>query len=421
MAVAVVAAVALIAGGLSFWSRIITPIDPSVVDAHPNRKAPWTADGVVLWEGTEGGLSVGDRVVAVEGRSMQYWGDRLFDPYAKRPNIAVDATLIYQVERNGELRNVPVTLRPYPLASTLVAHWSLVLLIVVQLGLTAFVFIRRPDNSAARAALLLASLAAWAAPWWLGPHLQIIDLVMATGFWRYVAGEISDALVLAALLYFVLIFPRPGKVLSHHRWLAGLVYAAPFVLHGIWLVMVVPAASDTLERARLFASPIVLTKVGYPIVVIAALIFGYRSTSDTVSRQQLRWLAVTLGAGLSLYVIFWLVPEVVIGHPLLSKGYRFAVFLPVPFATAAAILRYRAFGIDIVNRALVSMFLATCLVIVFEIVAGLLGMLIEKEVGFLISLLITAVVTPFVIEPLREWIQRIVNRLLDNSCSEVPK
>jgi two-component system NarL family sensor kinase len=163
----------------------------------------------------------------------------------------------------------------------------------------------------------------------------------------------------------------------------------------------------------------VLTKVGYPIVVIAALIFGYRSTNDAVSRQQVRWLAVTLGAGLSLYVILWLVPEVVIERPLLPKGYRFAVFLPAPFAAAAAILRYRAFGIDIVNRALVSMFLVTCLVILFEIVAGILGMLIEKRAGFVISLLITAVVTLYVIEPLRDWIQNIVNRLLNSSCNEV--
>jgi hypothetical protein len=106
-------------------------------------------------------------------------------------------------------------------------------------------------------------------------------------------------------------------------------------------------------------------------VIIAALIFGYRSTIDTTTRQQLRWLAATLGAGLNLYAFFWLVPEVVIERPLLPKGYRFAVFLPAPFVAAAAIMRYQAFGVDIVNRTLVSMFLVTCLVILFEIVVGL--------------------------------------------------
>jgi two-component system, NarL family, sensor kinase len=421
-AVAVVAVIALSAGGLSFWSRITTPSDLSVIDAHLHRRAPWSAEGVVLWEETAGALRAGDRVVGVEGQSMQYWADRLFDPSAQRPRVAIGAALDYQVERNGQIQNVRVILQPYPIVSTLVANASLVLLVGLLLGLTVFVFVHRPDNSAARAALLVAGLASWAAPWWLGPRLEIIDLVMATGWWRHVMGELADAFTLAAVLHFVLVFPRPRMLLSRHGWLVAAVYALPFILHGVWLAAVLPTTSSTIERARLFASPVVLTKVGYPIVIIVALIYGYRSVGDARSRQQLRWLAVTLGAGCSLYVLVWLMPEVVIGHPFLPKGLRFAVFLLPPLTAAAAISRHQAFDIElIINRALIAMLLATCLIIAFEILAGLLGMLIERKAGFIFSLLITAVVTPFVIEPLRKWIQTILNRLLEGGGKELPE
>jgi two-component system NarL family sensor kinase len=412
--VAVVAAFSLIAGGLSFWSRINTPIDPSVIDARPSRKAPWSTEGVTLWKGTAGGLSVGDQVIAVEGRTMQYWANRLFDFHAKPPNIAIAVPLTYKVKHNGKLRDVRVRLQPYPLASVLVANWSLVLLTLLQLGLTIFVFIRRPENSAARAALLVGSLNAWAAPWWMGAKLGIIDLVMAKGLWNYIVGEISDAFALAAALHFLLVFPRPRRILIHHRWLIACVYTAPFILHGIWLAVVLPATSDTLERARLLASPVVLTKVGYPILIIMTLIFGYWSIKDTTSRQQLRLVSITIATGWALYIAFWLVPEVALGYPLLSEDLRFAVFLPVPITVTVAIMRYKLFDVEIIiNWTAVIFLLTACLVITFEVLAGLLGMMIERKGGFAISLLIMAIMTPFVIEPLRKRIQHRMDQRLE--------
>jgi two-component system NarL family sensor kinase len=147
--------------------------------------------------------------------------------------------------------------------------------------------------------------------------------------------------------------------------------------------------------------------------VIAALIHGYWSMNDAVAREHLRWVGFTLGMGLSLYLGIWVVPTDTVGHPLLPSGSEYVVFLPAPVAMAAAILRYQAFDIKVViNQTLVYGFLTVCVVATFEITLGLLGMLFEKRIGFVISLVVTGLLTAVVFDPLRERVQGGANRLL---------
>lgn len=412
VAVAVVAVVVLVAAGLSFWSRITTPTD--LTDINTPESVRWTARGVVtLRDGAPGGLLAGDRVVAVEGRSMQYWVERLLDLDAKRPSFAVGATLTYRVERDGRLLDIPVTLQPYPLASRVAANWNLVLVIVVLVALAIFIFVCRPDHLAARAGLLLASFAACATTSWMF-GLEVGDLVTARGLWRYVLGETADVLVWATLLHFVLVFPRPRTVLIRHPSLIGLVYAAPFVVHGTWLAAVLPTASDTLERVRLWMAPIVLEFV-YPVVLLAALVHGYRSMKDDAARQRLRWLAVTLGAALSLYLVIWVALPAAVGRALLPPKSHFLIFLPALVAVAVAILRYQAFEIKVViHRALVYGFLTACVVGIYVTTVELLSTVFQQA-GWSTSRSFGLIATGLVavlLGPLRQWLQRGVNRLL---------
>ena len=95
------------------------------------------------------------------------------------------------------------------------------------------------------------------------------------------------------------------------------------------------------------------------------------------------------------------------------------MFIPVPIAVTAAILRYKLFDIEIIiNWTVVAFFITACLVIISEVLAGLLGMMIEEKGGFAISLLITAIVTPFAIEPLRKHIQRRMNQRLSRGSGK---
>jgi hypothetical protein len=248
-----VAVIAMISAALLMWSRLTTPTDLTDIDPI---LAQWSSNGVVVTmrDGAVGELRSGDRVVAVEGRSLRDWADHVFDQDVNRPSLTEGSTLIYQVERDGQLLNVRVVLQPYSLHSTVARNWSLVLLTLLLVALGIYVFVRRPHDPAAQAVLRYSCLTGWAAAWVL-IDLEIIDLVTVTGLWRYVVGEFAAGLWLGGLLHFFLVFPRRQRVLAERPWLVGLVYVGPLIVHGVWLAGALPTVSTTLERLRYSACP----------------------------------------------------------------------------------------------------------------------------------------------------------------------
>jgi amino acid transporter len=84
----------------------------------------------------------------------------------------------------------------------------------------------------------------------------------------------------------------------------------------------------------------------------------------------------------------------------------------IPLTLGIAILRYRLWDIDIlINRTLVYGTLTTCVVALYVLVVIGLGALLQSSGNLLISLLATGLVA-VLFQPLRERLQRAVNRLM---------
>jgi signal transduction histidine kinase len=89
-----------------------------------------------------------------------------------------------------------------------------------------------------------------------------------------------------------------------------------------------------------------------------------------------------------------------------------AFILVIPLSIAVAILRYRLFDIDtLINRTLVYGSLSACVVGLYALIVGGASALFQSRANLLISLLATGVVA-VLFQPLRERLQRWVNRLL---------
>ena len=85
------------------------------------------------------------------------------------------------------------------------------------------------------------------------------------------------------------------------------------------------------------------------VASLAAFIVRYRR-SEGDERQQLRWVGVSLGLAVPLFVVGALLWGVVPGAALLTG----LAFLLLPAGIAVAVLKYRLYEIDLViNRALV--------------------------------------------------------------------
>lgn len=258
------------------------------------------------------------------------------------------------------------------------------------------------------------------------------------GTWMWIP---SIALLVTFLL---LLFPN-GRLPSPRwrpvAWLAmgGLVFTVVFAAVGFWPMRGLEtlcqdrepeAAQETLERLcppesepavdlafqLMFAGFVVeeypafqIMMAGFAIIGLAALacvislIFRFRH-SQGVERQQLKWFTYAGSLAFAVLVIEF--------TPLQNRIIAGLGVLTIPIAVGIAILKYRLYDIDlIINRTLVYGSLTASVVGLYVLLVGGLGALFQSGGNLLISLLATAVVA-VLFAPLRDRLQRGVNRLL---------
>jgi signal transduction histidine kinase len=170
-----------------------------------------------------------------------------------------------------------------------------------------------------------------------------------------------------------------------------------------------PAPYDQIEGVVLCGS------------LVYALVYRYRRVSDAVQRQQTKWVVYSFSIALTCFALVGLLGDLfdlrrptVAGaiYELASEHVFVLAFLLIPISIGFAILRYRLWDIDpIINRTLVYGALTLCVVFIYALVVGYLGALFQTQGNFVVSLLATGLVA-VLFQPLRERLQRGVNRLM---------
>jgi signal transduction histidine kinase len=229
----------------------------------------------------------------------------------------------------------------------------------------------------------------------------------------YALGSSIGNIVYAGFFLLFYVFPDGRFVPRWTRWTA-LLFTGIFVLStlfpgspldsGTW------GAGNTIVLITLVAS------------MLYAQVYRYRRVSGPVERQQTKWVVFGLiGAVTSFFLMLGLIPSI---FPVLNRpgpagllydmvGTTPAILglLLVPLSIGVATLRYRLWDIDvIINRALVYGGLTLGVVGIYALVVGELDALLQGRGSSLLSLLAAGLIA-VVFAPLRERLQRRVNRL----------
>jgi signal transduction histidine kinase len=377
--------------------------------------------GIYMWE-SEGlrmsplldqpeGLRSGDLVIAVEGHSVEFWAEALFAFDEQAPRWAIGQTLTYTIMRDERRIELPVTLGRYPLSAILKQEWGAILSEMLMLLVAGFVFVKRPADRAARALFLASAGIMSASTWSFG--LQVGDLVGRVGFWLYLLTTLAGyALLWIAALHFALVFPQPHPLISKRRWIIPALYVAPYV------TLIAFMLNHRLTGASTFAwlgkanGGIGLIQLVYMLLAVAAIFSGYRATRDPAGRLKVRWIAFAFILVGSLSIAFGTLPEMAIGYPLLSWNVLALLGLLVPATVAIAILRHQLFDINlIISHALVYAGLTSMVVALYVLAVGYFGSLFRIDQSLFLSLAMTGVIA-VIFQPLRERLQRTVNRLI---------
>ena len=151
----------------------------------------------------------------------------------------------------------------------------------------------------------------------------------------------------------------------------------------------------------------VLLVVGGLVASLVAFVLRYRR-SEGDERQQLRWVGLSFVIAVPLALtgaLLWVVMPGAWALPALA-------LIVVCVGIAVAVLRYRLYDLDlVVNRALVYGVLTVAVVGSYVAVVGLVGSYLSRRGDVVVSLVVTGVVA-VCFQPLRERVQRSVNRLM---------
>ncbi len=367
------------------------------------------ATGFAVSPLTAPNLQAGDVVLAVDGRAIESYALALTGDAPPAPRWTNGQTLTYTLVRAGQTLTLPVTLGPYPLGALLRLEWPAIVSALANHLLMAFLFWRRPAQPAARALFFATGCMVPATIWSIGQ--QLTDLASPPLFWLYAVSSTGFyALLWPAFLHALLVFPTPWPTLARRRWLLPLLYAAPFGMLAAGLAAPPPAhALEGLGRAGLLVGRIELI---YGLLILAAAVRSLVAARDPVSRAQVRWVVTVFLVITLLMLILAIIPQAILGQPLVPWNVLSLGGVLIPAAFAVAILRHRLFDIDLLlNRALVYGSLTLLVVLAYAALVGALGVLFQQSSHPAIALLATGVVA-VLLQPARAGLQRAANRLI---------
>lgn len=173
-----------------------------------------------------------------------------------------------------------------------------------------------------------------------------------------------------------------------------------------------PAAIGFLRPADAVGGVVApLLWLAFAVVAVISLVLRYRRSRD-VERRQIKWLVYAVAVTVAGFIADALVMAVSPGLAVITAPIRMSLGVLIVVAVLIAILRHGLFDIDVlINRSLVYGSLTACVVTGYILVVGALGALFQTGDDLAVSLIATGLIAA-AFAPLRDRLQRLVNRLL---------
>ncbi len=330
--------------------------------------------------GDRAGIKPGDRLDAISHSHIRNSADRMHQLY----RLGVYSKAVYTVVRDGVQVDVPLI--PEPADKSLNDGLRLIALTYLLIGL--YVLLRR-----------------WTAP--KSTHFYIFCLVSFIFYSFKYTGKLNtfDEIIYwsnvvawllqpALFLHFALTFPSHREFIRRHPWLLAVVYLPGTLLLGLQVTALRALAASEVLRWNLDDS--------------------YRRTRIPIVRQQMKW--VTRGTILAVAPFLFYVFQFMRGATpgTATKICVLAlVFLPLTFGYA--IVRYRLMDVDVIFKRGMVYALATAAIFLGYV--GVIALAAAVSRGTRIErtgtagLFIVIFLTALLFDPLKNWIQRKIDRL----------
>ena len=231
-----------------------------------------------------------------------------------------------------------------------------------------------------------------------------------TIYWGNIAANMLQP---ALLLHFVLTFPERLGILRKYRWLATSIYVPGLLLFGYHVLAVLTSRASEALLWRLDRFWMAYLAV-YFVGAAAVLLHSYSQATRPILRQQLKWLMrgtiLAISPFTLLYVLPYVFPE--IGFAPMKLSVVTLGILPLTFGYA--IFRYKLMDVDLIfKRGMAYTLAAMAIAGAYFTAIALVGELVHTRVpsAGTTGLVLAMVITAFLADPLRKWIQERMDRL----------
>ena len=348
-------------------------------------------EGLRLWAARVGWLIITLYAILLVALSLpHYWALRI-------PQDLAEATITSAMFRQ-DFSQAAFEVPPGVKLLTLIPFF-------IAVGCGVFIFYQRSQEwIAGVVSLLLITMGATFT-------ISLSHLPVTYAVWQAPAG-ILEAVMYGCSFLFLTAFPNGRFVPKWFRWVA-LGWVAYAALWPFWPQL------NPLQSASI--TPIIIL-IGMFLLGISAQIYRVFHRANATQRQQLKW--VLWGYTTAVWGMLWVFgPQLILGqnarHYLLSPpmvwiNLAIALIFPllIPITLMLSILRYRLWDVDILlNRTLVYGGLTLAVVLIYVLTVGLLSQLFHTSGNLMISLIATALIA-VAFHPVRERLQRGVNRLM---------
>jgi len=402
----------LLFSAFNLFVYFFVPVDGATV---------WVKHGPITVEGTAAiephGLHEGDVILTVQGENLDWWLDQKWRTW---PSIfqrigELNPTTQIGILREDEAQNlaaVPLSPRPGRHVKLLFFTHYIIGLAFLAAG---WVILKMSGRNLAElvAAIVMLLMA-------LIEQNEILTVLGAEFAWSMLWVFIPLRLLTRWFAYsfaliFALSFPQPKSWLQRRPYLGLLI----LLLNPLVTLAIMASVEGNLHYRHTVAYPwSKYIYIVYLFLAVIILIRTYLTTRDMISRNQLRWIA--WGAAMATIPNLLLVdiPTALWGVRLLPNEFASFLLLFIPLSIMIAILRYRLWDIDLIIRASLVYgaltvalgFVYVGLVFLFIALSGWLGAGYE-EVSRAVIFFVSALVVAFLFTPLRDRVQRLINRL----------
>ncbi|MFL6123302.1 histidine kinase [Actinophytocola sp.] len=391
--------------GWCVWSRVASPTDGATVS--PANSA--VSIGHVIVSAVEPGtaLRLGDEVLAIEGQEL---AERVAT-LPGGPPVSAGETLTYTILRDGDRRDVRVTLHHFPLLGTVADWWPMLLVGALLVTTSITVFWARPRDPSAHATLLTSAIGVVTIVGAGFFPLTAIDLVAGNQFWRHYTGQVAFALLWGAVTHFAIAFPAT-TLTRRQRWQIIAGYLGPFVLYGLLWLVTYQVLPTPLERLFVLIVPVLPALFVYPPLIATLLVRKFLRERGEPTAQSILWQLVAVLGSTGAYFVMWVVPVLTTGKPLVPYEMQALGFMTVPVAMSAAVLRHRALNIEVaVSRTVVYGALTIGAVGLYVAVVSAWSALFGPITNVWLQAVIAAGIA-VLSQPVRARLQSLINRRL---------